>query len=189
VLDPPAQSLGEGVRARPRQTPTPGAGPPAYPLGRLPGSASAVTMAIVDQRYTVNSPEVIEESVDGEVLIVHLGTGAYYSSDGAGEFIWRRIAAGHTGAGVAEALAGHFSLPAEAAAATVERMLGQYLEEGLLRERGERPVEEVEAPAAAAYAEPILNKYTDMEELLLLDPVHDVEEEGWPHARPDLAAG
>jgi hypothetical protein len=69
----------------------------------------------VDQRFTVNSPEVIEESVDGEVLIVHLGTGAYYSSDGAGEFIWRRIAAGHTAAEAAEALASHFSLASEVA--------------------------------------------------------------------------
>ena len=178
----------EGCAPARAESPTPGAGPPTFRPRRLPGSAPSVPLVPVDQRYTVNSPEVIEESVDGEVLIVHLGTGAYYSSDGAGEFIWRRLAAGHTAGETAALLAGHFALPAEAASATVERMLGQYLVEGLLRERDARPVETVEVPPKAPYSEPVLNKYTDMEELLLLDPVHDVEEEGWPHARPDLAA-
>lgn len=140
-------------------------------------------------RFEVNSPEVIEESVDGEVLIVHLGTGAYYSSDGAGEFIWRRIAAGRTAMETAEALGTLFNVENQMAAATVERMLGQYVIEGLIRERAAgRPVDAVEAPTQpAAFEEPVLNKYTDMEELLVLDPVHDVEEAGWPHARPDLA--
>jgi hypothetical protein len=32
----------------------------------------------------------------------------------------------------------------------------------------------------ARFVEPALNKYTDMQELLLLDPVHEVSEAGWP---------
>lgn len=137
-------------------------------------------------RYQVNNPEVIEESIDGEVLIVHLGTGAYYSSDGSGEFIWRRVVAGQTAGEVAAAAASHFGLKPETATLAVERMVGQYLVEGLIRDRDTRPVEDVPVSAPATFEEPVLNKYTDMEELLLLDPVHDVEEAGWPHARPDL---
>ena len=30
------------------------------------------------------------------------------------------------------------------------------------------------------YSPPVLNSYTDMEELLLLDPIHDVDQAGWP---------
>ena len=30
---------------------------------------------------------------------------------------------------------------------------------------------------------PILNKYNDMQELLLLDPIHDVDEAGWPNTK------
>ena len=33
---------------------------------------------------------------------------------------------------------------------------------------------------------PSLNKYSDMQELLLLDPIHDVDEAGWPKPVPDL---
>jgi hypothetical protein len=31
------------------------------------------------------------------------------------------------------------------------------------------------------YQAPILEKFTDLATMLLLDPVHDVNEEGWPH--------
>ena len=30
------------------------------------------------------------------------------------------------------------------------------------------------------FVAPQLHKYTDMQELLLLDPIHDVDQEGWP---------
>ncbi len=174
------------MRARPRPAPAPGAGPLPSPP-EVAGESGVRTIVPVHERYEVNTPEVIEESVDGEVLIVHLGTGAYYSSDGSGEFIWRRIVAGQSAPEVCAEVASAFALDEAVSTATVERMLGQYREEGLIRERAEgRPVDLVTASANGAFEEPILNKYTDMEELLLLDPVHDVEEAGWPHARPDL---
>jgi Coenzyme PQQ synthesis protein D (PqqD) len=37
-----------------------------------------------------------------------------------------------------------------------------------------------EASARLPYQPPVLNKYTDMKDMLLLDPIHDVEETGWP---------
>jgi hypothetical protein len=32
---------------------------------------------------------------------------------------------------------------------------------------------------------PLLHKYSDMQELLLLDPIHDVDDAGWPKPNPD----
>jgi len=34
------------------------------------------------------------------------------------------------------------------------------------------------------FVKPILQKYTDMADLLLLDPIHEVGEQGWPHPAP-----
>ena len=36
----------------------------------------------------VNSPHVVHETIDGETIIIHLGTGTYYSLDGVGADIW-----------------------------------------------------------------------------------------------------
>jgi len=30
---------------------------------------------------------------------------------------------------------------------------------------------------------PVLHSYTDMQDVLLLDPIHDVDETGWPSSR------
>jgi len=39
------------------------------------------------------------------------------------------------------------------------------------------------------FSAPVLNAYTDMEELLLLDPIHDVDQAGWPMPKaPDAPA-
>jgi hypothetical protein len=40
------------------------------------------------------------------------------------------------------------------------------------------------AAATTPYLAPVLNAYSDMKDLLLLDPIHDVAEEGWPIPKP-----
>jgi hypothetical protein len=46
--------------------------------------------------------------------------------------------------------------------------------------------EGVESAVASgvAFVEPVLHKYTDMQEFMLVDPIHDVEADvGWPHVK------
>jgi len=128
-------------------------------------------------RYEVNKPEVVDESVDGEALIVHLGTGAYYSSRGNGDATWQLLASGSTPAEVAGLLAVSIAEVAEFAA--------QLVEEQLLRPRESAAAvpPQVSAPGGPL----VLEKYVDMQELLLLDPIHDVEEAGWPRAKQGAA--
>jgi len=40
-----------------------------------------------------------------------------------------------------------------------------------------------------AFEKPKLQKFTDMQDLLLLDPIHEVDEAGWPHTRNDTDQG
>lgn len=127
-----------------------------------------------DERFEVNRPDVVDESVDGEVLIVHLGTGTYYSSRGAGDAAWQLFASGRTPAESAGPLGQ--SEPA------MQAFLAELIAEGLLRPRDS----DVDAaPELQAVPGPlVLEKYTDMQELLLLDPIHDVDDEaGWPNVR------
>jgi hypothetical protein len=35
------------------------------------------------------------------------------------------------------------------------------------------------------FVAPVLDKYTDMQELLLLDPIHEVDASGWPKLPDD----
>ena len=36
------------------------------------------------------------------------------------------------------------------------------------------------------YEPPILNRYDDLQNLALLDPIHDVEEAGWPNRKTNF---
>ena len=137
-------------------------------------------------RYEVNKPDVVEESIDGEALIVHLGTGAYYSARGAGDVAWRVFAGGGTVLDATKALAG--GAGASEDLAEVKRFLDELVSEGLLRPRS-TPAAALPPPATpAVFTAPLLEKFTDMQDLLLLDPIHDVDDAtGWPHARPEAA--
>ena len=37
-----------------------------------------------------------------------------------------------------------------------------------------------------AFTPPKLERYTDMQEIILLDPVHKVDSQGWPRAAPTV---
>ena len=131
----------------------------------------------------MNRPEVVDESVDGEVLIVHLGTGAYYSSRGTGDAIWQLIASGATAAEAAAAVANGSG--SDRALRSVGRFVAQLAAEGLIRPRNAPPVGAPPVEAAGPFTEPELEKFTDMQELLLLDPIHDVDDAtGWPNVPP-----
>jgi hypothetical protein len=41
--------------------------------------------------------------------------------------------------------------------------------------------------SAPSFTRPVLNKFGDMQDLLLLDPIHEVDEAGWPYSKPEDA--
>ena len=47
-------------------------------------------------------------------------------------------------------------------------------------------IEELLKKSAKNFTPPKVNKYSDMQDLLLLDPIHDVDEKGWPESKDGL---
>lgn len=140
---------------------------------------------------------MLYETVDAETIIVNLDTGTYYDLNSTGSFILSLIERQASLDEVALALGSAYDLDAAAAARDVEALVEQLTAERLIVPSGERAAgdgglgtAESDAPRADpassgpaardTYSEPGLHKYTDMQELLLLDPVHEVDESGWP---------
>jgi hypothetical protein len=142
--------------------------------------------------FRVNSPNVIHETIEGEVILIDLKTGTYYSLRDSGTAVWRAIEQGAGEDGIAAELRSRYDASEEQIREAVRHLLAELEREGLIR------VDEGEAaPAAPAsggagrlpFTAPVLEKHTDMQDLILLDPVHEVGAEGWPHpAPPDEAA-
>ena len=142
-------------------------------------------------RLCIAGPSVVHEAIEGEVIIVNLDKGLYFSTDGVGASIWAMIVAGRTADEIL--LWAKDALDAgDVVAADVAEFLDDLRENELVRDVAETPEGgDFDVPAApATYEKPRLNVYADMEELLLLDPIHDVSDDaGWPHAAPEHPRG
>jgi hypothetical protein len=139
-----------------------------------------------DSSYCVNEPDVVAESIAGEVLIINLRSGVYYSSDGTGEQIWSLLAAGVPVGDVIAGLSGRYPADGGEIESAVQTFLDELLVEELLRPAPAAAAAPQPPPAEAApFVAPLLNRYTDFQELLMLDPIHEVEQAvGWPVAKP-----
>jgi len=142
--------------------------------------------------FRIESPKVVYEVFDDEVVIINLETGVYYSLNGLGAEIWTRIE--ETDDVVLE-LAARYQRPAGDVEAAVRPFLDGLVAEGLVapdpRANGERRHRTSGATAVtrvSTFEAPVLHKYSDMQELLLLDPIHEVDEVGWP-VRPNEPDG
>jgi hypothetical protein len=138
--------------------------------------------------FRVNAPDVIQETIEGEVIIIHLLTGSYYSLLGTGAIIWAGIVGGLD----QQAIACQFAAPEGSDPAAVSSAIASFLDE-LVQEGLIVPAEApAHSPAPAAgcvpFVAPSLQKYRDMEELLLLDPIHQVDPAGWPAPKDDPPA-
>jgi hypothetical protein len=132
-------------------------------------------------------PNVMHEKIEDEVVVVNLGNGTYYSFDGVGGRIWEWLGDGRTLDGLIVAAQSSFRGDAAAIAASVTAFVDQLRAEQLLNiVQGEGGIATPVAASADApvFAAPALQKYTDMEALLLADPVHEVDEaSGWPNLK------
>jgi hypothetical protein len=146
-------------------------------------------MTLTSTRFKVNSPPVIHQILDGEVIVVNLDTGTYYSLDGVGAEIWSAVEHGASVAETVDATAGRYGVPRTVVEPAVLRFVDELASEELIvSANGAPPPAQaglLEGAATGAFAEPLLNRYTDMQELLLLDPIHDVDERGWPNSLDD----
>jgi coenzyme PQQ synthesis protein D (PqqD) len=148
----------------------------------------------MNRRHRVNSPNVIHETIDGEVILIDLKTGTYYSLRGVGAAIWQGIVRGADTEQIAGDLQSRYDATEDQTAAAVDNLVAELEREGLIRgdDGGGEPAQ---VPAAAngavpqlPFEPPSLEKHTDMQDLILLDPVHEVGAEGWPQPKPEAGA-
>jgi len=138
--------------------------------------------------FRVNAPQVIAENIDGEVVLVNLERGIYYSTDQVGADLWDLIEAGRSVGEMREATRARYDAEGGEIATAVSSFLSELEKEELIVvvASAQKEGKKLETSPAGSmmdrprFRPPTLNKYTDMRDMLLLDPIHDVEESGWP---------
>jgi hypothetical protein len=142
------------------------------------------------QTYRVLKPEVVADIIDGEAVIMNLKTGQYFSSQGTGSDCWDALAAGFSVAQLVDQLAVAYASDRATIESVVEKFVEDLVSHMLIApSNAPPPAVVVKAPPAsrAPFHPPVLNVYSDMQDLLTLDPIHDVDAVGWPMPKNETA--
>lgn len=139
--------------------------------------------------YEINAPTVFGEILDDEAVVLNMTSGHYFSIPGSGALIWAAIEQQAPVEDIAAAFAARFDLPIEDAHRDVGQFIDQLLGHDLVRPCTRDGVTNGTNGAAhppewcagtGAYSAPTIEPFSDMQDILLLDPIHDVDDAGWP---------
>lgn len=124
------------------------------------------------QPLKAKSGEVAAKVIDGEAILINLGSGLYYSMGEVGGRVWSLIEQGCSADTIAGVIAAEFEVDEQMAKADVTALVDQLLEEELVEvaASGNGAADVKVSAGGAAYAKPELKKFDDMAEMFALDP-------------------
>jgi hypothetical protein len=137
--------------------------------------------------FKLNEPDVSAEDFKTEILSVNLKNGHYYSLRDSAVPVWRLLMEGQDVGTIVKWLAPHYGIAPEALAEEIGLFVTAIETLELIVPRPESPAStpaqlpEWLAEIPPGYSKPLLETYTEVKDLLMLDPIHDVDVTGWPH--------
>lgn len=130
--------------------------------------------------YRVASKDIVFESFDGEAVVLDLASGRYFGFSDSGSKVWQALSSGVG----AETLTGPATGAAAIGPAELEAFVSQLVELGLLvaSDAPAQSMPDALRAALAATSEPLnVSIHDDLADLIVVDPIHEVEEPlGWP---------
>ena len=151
-------------------------------------------MTVNGDRLKINDPNIVHENIDGETVILNLYSGNYYSIVDVGADIWNYIEKGAPVIEIMPLILENYECSRGDEENAVNSFITQLQQEGLVipidNKLADSPLpnnwkEQITAKKnKTVFNVPVLNKYTDMQDLLLLDPIHEVDATGWPSIKP-----
>jgi hypothetical protein len=133
--------------------------------------------------YRFNHDTFAFESFPDEIVVLNLVDGIYYAFGGAAVVAWPFILAQHAEPVIAGALGASYGVPVDALSIDLAQFVGRLLDEKVLLTAPEA-TSEIDRPplhSLPEYRGFSFERHADMEDLLTLDPIHDVDpSKGWP---------
>lgn len=146
-----------------------------------------------DSFYKINIDAIAHETIDNEVVMVNLKNGSYYSLDKVGAAVWNYIDKGISQKRIVGLITNQYFGENSKIEVSIAKLFAELKKEELIilsdsvnNNTTDKDISfdslEIEKKH---FEKPVLQKFTDMQDLLLLDPIHDVDEMGWPKKSSD----
>jgi hypothetical protein len=141
-------------------------------------------------KYHIDSPRIVFEQIENETILIDFDSGTYFSVDQIGSGIIRQLAMGLDESEIIQTASKQYSGAPDEIEKGVRGFMADLMRESILVEGISSNPAPANLPDASPsgrieFQTPVLQKYTDMKDLLLLDPIHEVDDTGWPKQKPD----
>lgn len=144
------------------------------------------------ENYRIRATGIESDTIEGEAVVIDMESGKYYCLNATGSMVWEALRRGVTADGAVAALA----LRCEGDRADMRKSVDSFLkqlENEALIERVDDDAMEAEdgmgdgeaGHPRQPFTAPVLDVFTDMQAFMLVDPVHEVDEQGIPQAPPE----
>jgi hypothetical protein len=132
--------------------------------------------------YEINAQDVTHERLDGEVVAINMRTGRYYSLSGPAADVWSLIDQRLPQSAWLQLLKDAY--PSGEDWTGIQEFVQRCIEAGLMRPCDSTSVTSTPLPGdftRSPWTPPILEEFEDLQDLILVDPIHDITALGWPH--------
>ena len=151
--------------------------------------------------FKVKTPDVVFEIYDTEIVLINLDNGNYYSITDTAAEIFDSITQDRSKDDIINKIINKYEGEIGEIVTSIDSFLKALLKDDLIIQEekniGNSPFQNEKITTwnteeeKLLFKPPVLNRYTDMQDLLLLDPIHEVDETGWPNSKrpatnPDL---
>jgi hypothetical protein len=131
--------------------------------------------------YKLATPEVTCENFDGEYVVLDLGTGHYFALSRSASALFDGILKGFD----VQEMRDEFATIDPAKGNEIDKLLADMIDHGLISADGDtlaQPLAPEWIAAAGSATDPVhLEAYSDIADLIVVDPIHDTEDSsGWP---------
>jgi hypothetical protein len=139
---------------------------------------------MTDTSFAVRSADIAHDTIDGESVVIDMAQGVYYRFAGAAALAWQGLVDGAGTDALAALLHARYDADPGVVAAEIRRFVEVLSAEGLIHPLADVPASQVVVPEAAggrpAFEGLAVHRFSDLQELFWIDPVHEVDDTGWP---------
>lgn len=133
--------------------------------------------------YRIIQPKIVYEVLNTEVIAIDFDTGTYYALLHVAKQVWLLIEQQTPLDTIVQVISSYYKQNPSEVLSDVEQLIAQLLENGLIESVDcpvQGPIPQIDSHGFG-YEPPKLVSYMDIQDLLLLDPIHEVVETGWPN--------
>ena len=140
--------------------------------------------------YQIDRSNVVYEIFDNEVVIINLDNGNYYSYNGVGVEIWNQLTKKNSIDNISQSLSNIYpSVRLDNLKTIINKSIADLENEKLLISSEIKNNQEINIPVETnqdikvdnnVIKIPTLQRFTDMQDFLLVDPIHEIDYEKWP---------